>query len=202
MRMILACLIAMTPAVAFAGQPSGDPKVKVENAYADILTAAKNAKTQDKLVEDVTEVVDRIVDWAAFSRRTMSPGTWDEFSSDQKAKFIKAYKRLITRRYAKRFKPGTEFSVELRGATRFKKDGAAALVKTTVFTDEDGKRVGVDVNYHFIPSDAKEPSWVVEDIETDGVSRARTYRNKFKRIYQQRGFDALVKRIEKNANKK
>ena len=59
----------------------------------------------------------------------------------------------------------------------------------------------MDVDYLFVLVDGGK-RWGVADIITDGVSRARTYRPKFKRIYAKRGFDALIKAIEKNTKKR
>ena len=69
-------------------------------------------------------------------------------------------------------------------------------MKTTVFTYDNGKKIGVDVDYHFVLTKGEH---AVGDIVTDTVSRALSYKQKFKNLNRKRGFEALVKRIEKNA---
>lgn len=174
------------------------PKSLVTKAYTEIQKKAQSATSKEALNADVTKVLDRLVNWEAFSGKTMG-SVWAELKPEQQTAFIAAYKLLITKKYAGRFKPQPKkaFEVEFRGATTFTKTGA--VVKTTVFTHDDGKRVGVDVDYTFVKAKG---AYGVTDIVTDTVSRARSYRKKFQALYKKKGFDALVARILKNAARK
>ncbi len=186
--------------VASAAAPPKDPRRAVSKAYDAIQKKSATALNKATLNAGITKILDEVVDWSAFSAKTVGQTLWGEFTPDQKARFLTAYKRLITKKYAGRFKPKPTkpFEVQFRGKTDTSKKGAA-VVKTTVFTYDDGKRVGVDVDYHFVLTGAK---YGVRDIVTDTVSRALSYRKKFKLIYRKRGFEALVARIDKNANKR
>lgn len=202
MRLTMAAALMTTlGSVSAQAAPKADPKAQVESNYAAIKAAAAAAADEESLRPKVTEILDKMVDWNAFSDKTMTTSIWEAFTPAQKETFISAYKQLIIKKYAKRFKPKSEFTVELRGATTIKDDKSEAIVRTTVFTFDDGKKVGVDVDYHFVPVDGGK-RWGTADIVTDGVSRARTYRPKFKRIFARSGFDALIKAILKNVTRK
>lgn len=191
---------ATTAKVDHPVDPKAMPKKLVDARYKDIKAAVAKAADKAALTAEVTTILGKLVDWDAFSRRTLTATVWDELSAAQRATFRDAYAGLIVKKYANRFKPKATFRVELRGDTEVRKDGVTAVVKTTVFTDDDGREVGVDVNYFFVL--VQGGRWRVADIITDGVSRARTYRPKFKRIYAKRGFKALIKAIEKNTKRR
>ena len=198
----LALPLLMTLAIAApasATKPKKDPRADVLASYEKIKAKSATATSKAALNAEITKILDGMVNWDAFSEKTMGKTIWGEFKDEQKAAFIAAYKKLITKKYAGRFKPKPTktFDVEFRGKTEFKK--TSALVKTTVFTYDDGKKVGVDVDYHFA---LVKGAFGVSDIVTDTVSRARSYRKKFQALYNKKGFDALVARIEKNAAKK
>ena len=186
-----------------AGQPPAQAGTKdapgdlVRRSYDSIMTMVASVKTRRELSEKITHILDRLVDWDAFSIKTLSAGTWEGFKPSQRKAFSSAFRGLIVRRYAKRFKPGSRFDVEVRGKTEFVGD-EGAWVRTTVHTKKGKKRLGVDVDYDFRRVAA---GWRTSDIVTDGVSRARSYRPKFKRILKKRGFDALVAAIKKNAKR-
>ena len=189
-------------AVVLIGLPAGatklkkDPRHNVEAALESIRKQASTAPSKKALNSAITKILDGMVDWDAFSSKTLGKTLWSELTSAQHQTFISAYKKLITRKYAGRFKPRPKrpFEVTFRGKTKATK--FTAVVKTTVFTFEDGKKVGVDVDYHFVLTKGRHR---VGDIVTDTVSRALSYRQKFKTLHRKRGFEALVKRIEKNA---
>ena len=168
----------------------------VKKNYDAIKKMVASAKDRDELAEQITESLDSLINWPSFSTKTLSKKTWEELSPGQQDTFIGAYRKLIVRRYAKRFKPGSDFRVEIRATEE--PDETETWVKTTVHSLDGKKKLGVDVDYEFWPGPK---GYRVADIVTDGVSRARSYRPKFKRILKKRGFDALIKAIERNAKK-
>lgn len=171
----------------------------IESTYAQIRASADRAGSAAELDTEVARIVDEIIDWPAFSSNTMGKTTWGTYSPQQKATFIAAYKRLIARKYAGLFKPQPEkaFDVEFRGEEE--PDVSAVVVKTTVFSYDDGGKVGVDVDYHFRSQAGG--GYLVGDIVTDTVSRALSYRRQFQALQNKRGFDALIARIIKNAER-
>ena len=174
------------------------PDKLVKRNYKKIQCIVAESPNAKIVSDKVTVVLDSMVDWPIFSRKTLTGKIWDGLKEADQQRFITSYRKLIVRKYAKRFKPKTSFTVDFRGTTFFDSK-KKAVVKTTVHTQSKGKKLGVDVDYEFILT---KKGWRTGDIITDDISRARTYRPTFRRIYQKRGLDALIGAIEKNAKKR
>lgn len=198
----LATALFATTAVAHAAAPIGDPRTLIEDSYVRIRAISQRATTQAELTREVVGILGGLIDWDAFSRLTLTPPVWDVLNSSQRDRFKGAYEAYIIDRYAQRFKPGTGFSVTFRGPTELAEDRASAIVRTTVTVPSGEREVGADVDYAFVPAQRDGKAvWLIEDIVTDTVSRAHTYRPIFTRIYRERGFDALIEAIEKNSKR-
>lgn len=173
------------------------PRKMVQTSYTNIQRATRTAESRQALLKEVTLTLDKLIDWPSFSIKTLSRSAWEGLDDSGRQRFVAAYRRLIVRRYAKRFKPGATFDVEFRGAEGVPKNDKV-WVRTTVHTKDGAKRLGVDVDYDFWRVGSL---WRTADIITDGVSRARSYRPKFKRILVRHGLERLIKAIDKNAKK-
>lgn len=187
-------LVAVAALPVTAAGPPGDPRTQVDAAYERIAKAVAEATDQPRLVADITGVLEGMVDYDAFSARTLK-SAWPELSETDRARFRTAFKRLIIKTYAKRFKPQTLFRVEHRGPTVWTDDArTAAEVRTTVH----GDKVAADVTYFFRHGGAP-PKWRAYDIDVDGVSMALNWRKQFTRVLQRDGFEMLVRKIERKA---
>lgn len=202
LRLPAALALLTAVAAAHAAPPAGDPRALVEDSYVRIRAVSERATSQAELTRDVIAILGRLIDWSAFSRLTLTPPVWDALTPAQRARFEAAYEAYIIERYAQRFKPGTGFRVAFRGPTELAEDRSSAIVRTTVTVPSGEREVGADVDYAFVASRRGDESvWLIEDIVTDTVSRAHTYRPIFTRIYRERGFDALIEAIEKNSKR-
>ncbi|MGM0577087.1 MAG: MlaC/ttg2D family ABC transporter substrate-binding protein [Myxococcota bacterium] len=191
-------LLTAGPALA-AERPTGDPKAQVVEASKRIKAIALESEDQDEIVERLTGVMDDLVDYTAFAKKTLK-GVWKDLTPEQRQRFEERFKALVIETYGKRFKPKTEFTFTERGETKWMNDEKTlAEVRTTI----EGRKVAADVNYLFVPSEVDdEPVWRVTDIVIDGVSMALNWRSQFTRIVDKRGFDTLIEMIEKNLEKK
>ena len=186
-------LLLLSSAHAAAAEPAGAQE-PVAKAYSEIQQLAAEAKDSAAMTESMDTVMSRLVDYDAFARRTLK-GTWKTLNSRQKKRFKKAFKALILKTYARRFKPGATFEVTWRGAPRvLDESGATAEVRSTV----TGAKAAADVDY-IMSHDGK--TWAAHDIVVDEVSMAMNWRKQFKSIIQKSGFNSLVERIEKKVKK-
>ncbi len=188
---VAALVMLTTPALADAPSPKG----RIDAIYSHIKQAASTATTQDELTQKVTAELDTFIDYEAFSARTLKT-TWPTLSPEKKALFIERFKKLVLRTYAKKFKPGAEFSVEYRGEPAFNNPTKTdATVKTTVRGTKD---VAADVDYLIGFTDVSgTKSWRAYDIIVDEVSMALNWRQQFEKIIKNEGFDALISKINK-----
>jgi len=173
---------------------AADPKAPVAAAYSEIQTLTRDATDRDSLIAGIDAVLSGIVDYDAFARRTLK-GNWDKLKPRQRKRFKKAFKALIHRTYAKRFKPGATFTVSWRGVPAYVDElKKKAEVRSTV----QGEKAAADVDYLL----GNGPSgWRVHDIIVDEVSMAMNWRRQFKRILDAKGFDELIARIEKKGKR-
>ena len=196
--LVFVVLLFLSVPNSVLASPQENAKTLVQQNYTSIEKLVRTSKDSEALSEKITGVLDALIDWDSFSSKTLSTGTWNDLETAQKESFKQSYRKLIVRRYAKRFKAGVKFRVEFREvATDAKNKGV--WVYTTVHSNEGKRRLGIDVDYEFWKG---EKGHRVADIVTDGVSRARSYRPKFKRILRTRGFDALIGAIERNAKRR
>ena len=189
-RLMMASLLLVLTASPAVASPQGDPRDMVSDAYKEIAETAKSATDQEQLVNDLTRQMDERMDYQAFSARTLK-GKWTKLGATQKQKFIKHFKKLVLRTYAKRFKPGSTFDVTYREETAWLSDERdLGEVRTTV----SSKKAGADVDY-LTAWNKKSKSWRIHDITVDEVSMSRNWRRQFVRVINDEGFDALIKRI-------
>ncbi|MDP6946604.1 MAG: ABC transporter substrate-binding protein [Myxococcota bacterium] len=191
----LLCVSAL--AAQAAPRPAGDPLVQVKSATARIVDIARAATEQGAMVRQIEGVMAEVVDFQGFSARTLK-GRWEGLSTEQRSRFVTAFRGLVISTYAKRFKPGATFRVSYRGPTTYG-DAPTANVKTTIH----GDKAAADVDYLFAPATlGAGVQWRAIDITVDEVSMARNWRTQFRRILDRDGFDVLVGKIEKKAAKR
>lgn len=188
---------SLVTSAAHAAPPAGDPADRVREVSKAISDLAAGATDHGKMVADIQSVLAGMIDYDAFSARTLK-GTWETLAEADRARFKDKFTALVTNTYAKRFKVGARFRVELRGATEW--TGGAkdrAKVRTTVH----GDKAAADVDYLFLASEAGgQLAWRAYDIIVDEVSMALNWRKQFKRIIDKQGFEALLHKIDKKVS--
>ena len=172
-----------------------EPKDRIEKVYEEVRAASAAAKTQAELTEQLTAELGALIDYEAFSARTLKT-TWPTLNKAERTQFIESFKRLVIRTYAKKFQPQSTFTIEFRGAPVYtdaqKND---VTVKTTVH----GKSIAADVDYQLLLSGTP-VAWRAYDIVIDDVSMALNWRRQFEKIVAKDGFKTLIERIDRKAS--
>jgi phospholipid transport system substrate-binding protein len=193
---LLGCmLMLMFDASAHAAPPT--PRALIMETSSRLAKLAKRAENHEVLRAGVTEVVSEIVDFQAFSARTMK-ARWTTFTEPQRLRFEGAFRGLVLSIYAKRFKPGMDFKVAFRGPT-LRPDASHATVRTTL----EGPKASVDVDYHlhFIKVD-EVSRWRVIDFIIDEVSMVRNWGRSFSEALVRDGYEVLVTKIEEKSRRR
>jgi ABC-type transporter MlaC component len=194
LSILFACAALLWTAPSASATAAPSPQEPVSAAYAEIQKIAAETTDAQVMVEAMDEVLGRLVNYDAFARRTLK-GTWRTLSSRQRKRFKKAFKALILKTYARRFKPGASFEVTWRAEPRFLDDSQQfAEVRSTV----TGQKAAADVDYIMA---FEKKAWAAHDIIVDEVSMAMNWRKQFKGIIDKSGFKSLVERIEKKVKK-
>ena len=192
-----ALLCLLSPPGSATPRPAGDPIDQVRVATSRISDIAQAATERAAMTTQIEVVMVDVVDFEGFSARALGK-RWGGLSASKRRRFVSAFRGLVMRTYAKRFKPGASFRVSYRGETVYS-DAPVATVKTTIH----GDRAAADVDYLFRPAaTGKSVSWRAVDITIDEVSMARNWRGQFTRILDRDGFDVLIDKIEKKSSKR
>jgi ABC-type transporter MlaC component len=180
-------------------RPDGDPRSLVEKSAGQIANIARTATSHEKMMAEIRDVMAHIIDYQAFSRRTLK-GSWESLKKKDQKRFVEAFQGLVIHTYAKRFKIGTSFQVSYRGDTVWREpDMLKATVKSTI----QGKKAAVDVDYIIEPGQSTTGRvWRVVDIVIDEVSMALNWRKQFKLILRRDGFERLLEKIQKKGRSK
>lgn len=191
----LSFAVALATPVSSARADAADPAVPaVQSFYATLLDCMKNAKTlgaqgrYDKLKPSV----ERSFDLGTMVKYAVGPA-WDSASAaDQKA-LASAFARMTVAQYAGNFDgfDGEKFTVEpqavLRGNDHYVKTALVAKDQTVVFTYRMRQFGG---------------QWKIIDILLEGsISQLSVYRSDFSATLTGGGPQALVKKLDRLAEK-
>ena len=118
---------------------------------------------------------------------------WKSASEEQQQRFIDAFYNAMLRQYADGL---LEFDMSRLEILPYRGDDSKSrtMVRTTVKLD-DGTRVPVD--YGLVKRDS---GWMLFDVRVEGISYVRRFRTEFESEIQSTSLDAVIARLEKEAN--
>ncbi len=195
---LVAWAMLVPPALA-AERPAADPVAAVTASSQRVQAIVAAATDQPSMVARIRAEMTTLVDYRAFAQRALKKG-WPALSTEQQDRFVASFERLLMNTYAKRFKPGVAFRLEVRGSTRLG-DGDPATA--TVLTTLHGDKAAADVDYLFaaLPDAGCKLAWRCVDITIDEASLALGWRKRFQKVLDKDGFEALIEKIDANAKK-
>jgi len=174
-----------------------DPNAVIQSA-ADELAAGLEGR-KEELAENKSELyalIDSIL-LPRFDRRYAAQLVlgrhWRNASAEQRDRFIDAFYNSLLRRYGDGVLEYDEDNVEIlpfRGDLTKQR----VTVKTMVSLD-DGTEV--PVNYGMVNRDSK---WLMFDVTIEGISYVRNYRTELNSEIQQSSLDAVITRLESEAD--
>jgi phospholipid transport system substrate-binding protein len=183
----LILMLCMVAGVAQAAIETPDAVVKhTSNGVIDRIKSqrAELDANPSKIYEMVNELVIPHFDFISMSRWVLGKN-WKSASEAQRSDFIKQFKTLLVRTYARALLEysGQEikyFPVEINPKSKL------ALVKTEM-TSDGAQPFPVSYRMH-----QKNETWKVVDVSVDGVSLVSTYRGSFSTQIKKNGFDSLI----------
>jgi phospholipid transport system substrate-binding protein len=179
----LLSMIALTVAgSAFAGPPTDVLKAKQTTAL-DLLKQS-NAANQKK----IDALFDQLLDYQTLTEGSL--GTeWANRTDAEKAQFSDLLKQLVRNSYQRNLKKIADFNVNYLGEDAV--DGGVMVntqSKPTTPRDEP-----VDINFKMA---AKDGTWKVQDIVTEGASLVSSYRSQFTKIIKKDGFPKVIEKMK------
>lgn len=179
-------LVGWAPAV----MASSGPTEALKPTLTDIMVILSNpslAGNEQKLVRrsKIMDIAEQGFDFQEMSKRVLGK-TWKKIDSQQREHFVGLFTKLLENVYIGKLEGYSGQEIVYKDE-RIK--GKRAAVSTVV----QDQQMLIPVNYIMIEKDA---SWQVYDINIEGVSLLRNYREQFKSILRKQKFEGLVKVLE------
>ena len=182
------CQVASAAAVT-------DPVVFIKEAVDEIISilqdeklAAPAHKVERK--KRVVTIVEKKFDFREMSMRSLAKH-WQARSPEEQDRFVSLFKQLLENTYI------TKVETYSGEKVLFKK-AAVQGSRAIVYSDLVRKNVLTPVNYKLKKQD---DSWVVYDVEVEGVSLVNNYRTQFASILSKEDFPALIAKLEERVSK-
>ncbi|PID41237.1 MAG: organic solvent tolerance ABC transporter substrate-binding protein [Proteobacteria bacterium] len=169
-----------------ANGPTEQLKPELDNLFAILLD--KSMKGEEKKSERRSRIMETIssgFDFQEMSRRVLGK-TWNRITPEQQDYFVQQMTKLLENVYIGKLEGYSGQTIEFV-EERIK--GSRAQV-TTLIQSEGGA-----IPIHYIMRETK-GSWMVYDINIEGVSLIRNYMEQFKSIIRKEKYEGLIKVIE------
>ncbi len=183
---LFACVLTLAVRPAQAGEALDVLKISVDNVL-DVLSSTKPG--EPGRVDKLYKAVGSVFDPEELARRTLG-ANWESFSPEQRARFSKAFLKLLDNTYLRRIEAYTDEKVIFRGEAVRGEGRAEVSTKIVTSTKE------VPIVYRLIRRD----SWKVYDVVIEGVSLVQNYRNQFNQVLVKESPAQLIGRVESMAN--
>lgn len=178
-------------------QASIDPAEQIVRSTTDEVFSRMNnervaLESDPTLIYNlINEVIMPNFDFISMSKWVLGKN-WGSVSDEQQDRFVKEFRKMLVRTYAKTLLEFSEDSVDYL-PVKNKPHSNLRLVKT-VINRQSLENVPIDYRLY-----KKDDNWKVVDVVINSVSLVSTYRGSFESEIKRNGFDDLInKLIDKN----
>jgi phospholipid transport system substrate-binding protein len=181
---------AATPSAASQQNPSDIVQSAAQGILKD-LEANRDAYRKDP--SKVGPLVDKYLlphfdtEYAA---RLVLGQYWRTANADQRQRFIDAFYHSLLSNYGSALAEFTSDRLKVF-PTNVEPNATNATVRSEVKRD-NGDRIAVNYSLHMTPT-----GWKAYDVNIDGISYVKSYREDFGSQIQQQGIDAVIARLQK-----
>jgi phospholipid transport system substrate-binding protein len=173
---------------AYAGAASDVVRTKQSSLF-DLLKQG-TPESQKK----IDAIFDEMLDYTTLAQSSLGD-EWAPRTDAERAQFSDLLKQLVRKAYQKNLKKILDFDVNYTG-----EEPVDSIIR--VKTKSQAKNAGardepIEINFKMASKEVKGQSrWLVQDIETEGVSLVSSYRSQFTKIIKKDGFPALIKKMQ------
>lgn len=182
---------------ASAADGPGTKAVRKANDEISRLLAKKaepGSAEEKKLAEQVTASVRDFLDVEELGRLALRDH-WKTLPAEQQQEFMTLLRTLIEKNYIKGLRANLEYQVVY--VSESKKDDSI-VVRTEVKTKRRGRPYTVGIDYVLRKDERGLRAY---DVVTDGVGLVENYRAQFNKLINKHGFEGLLERMRKKADK-
>jgi phospholipid transport system substrate-binding protein len=130
-----------------------------------------------------------------YSARQVLGAHWRDASPDQRKRFIDAFYQSLLQNYGEALLDFTPDRLKILPYREDPSDKNRATVRTEIRRD-NGSRVPVNYTLHKVNEE-----WKAWDVTIEGISYVKSFRTDFASEIDQKGLDAVIKRLETNQGK-
>ncbi|MEN9728574.1 MAG: Interrane phospholipid transport system binding protein MlaC [Pseudomonadota bacterium] len=186
-------LLLLTPGIAAQSTPEAGAEALVR-ATSDAFFArlkqdeAINAANPANLLATAEELVLPHLNFIAMSQRALGRH-WKTMTDAQKGSFVREFRTMLLRTYAKTVNDHRNASVNLKPERRL--SDKVSRIRTEVSRSGDGPPFLIDYEMHLESS-----GWKAYDVTLDGVSLVVSYRAGFNQDIGRIGIDGVIEQLK------
>lgn len=184
---LVGALVLLVAVPVFAGAATDAVKAKQEELFKLLDKEQENKKK-------IGAIFDTWLDYDAMAEASMGD-QWSKLTDEQKTEFKGLLKQLITAAYDKNLKKVLPYKINYL-SEESKGDATLVKMKATHKTDSRAEEILLDVLVR-----EKGGKFKVIDIYPEGVSTVDAYRVQFVKIYKEKGYAELVKKLKEKIAK-
>jgi phospholipid transport system substrate-binding protein len=180
-------LLMVGQSVAAADDASAEAvlKKKLEAVFAVL---EKKDLVQETKNKEIVDIVTPMFDFSLMAKLTLGKKYWSGLTAEQKDRFTQLFIHRLRTSYLGRLTLYTDEKVVYEPPV----ENNQKVHIPTYLVSKDRK---ISILYKFYDS---EPGWKVYDLEIQGVSIIRSYREQFDQILQNETFEDLLAKMEKS----
>jgi len=168
----------------------------IKQTSEKVLSALdKDKKAYEANPEKVNQLINDIIlpllDFKTMSKKALGKANWVKATTDQKSRFVEAFKGMLIRTYSKSLTEYAGQEIEFLPYKPPANGKKTTLVKTQIKPD-NGPAIPIDYRLRI-----KGDDWLVYDIKIDGISLVTNYRSSFNSDVNKVGMDGLIDKLNK-----
>jgi len=156
-----------------------------------ILVLEKKDIDQQTKKKEIVEIVTPMFNFSLMSKLTLGKKHWPGLTKKQKDKFTELFTKRLKDSYLEKMMLYTDEKIEYKESVQVKKK----VQIPTILISKDNK---ISMLYKLYKS---KQSWLIYDIEIQGVSLISTYRSQFDEVLRNGTVDDLLAKLEKPESK-
>ena len=183
---LLSLLVGCQSVMAADNTPA--EAVLKKNLEAVFAILEKKDLAQETKNKEIVDIVTPMFDFSLMAKLTLGKKYWSGLTEEQKERFTQLFINRLRTSYLGRLTLYTDEKVVYEPPV----ENSQKIHIPTYLVSKDRK---ISILYKFYDS---EPGWKVYDLEIQGVSIIRSYREQFDQILQKGTFEDLLAKMEKS----
>lgn len=183
--------LAFALALTFASAAHAGPAQDFVRSKHSALTAELNKPATPARKKAVDSLLKGFFDFEKLTKDALAKN-YDDLSEDEFNELKALVQALVTKNYEKNIQKTLNYDITFVG-DEGSEGGPGRKVRTKV-QKRGGDDAPIEVNYSLHQVGGV---WMVYDVETDGSSMLRNYRNQFGKVIRRDGFGSLLRKLQR-----